>query len=197
MLALGELWPSTVNVKNHNHTALHIHHHTVTAKFYIFCGTAVEVQENLQSFIQQVTGHLNCLKTKQDGLLTPKFTDLYIIPQNNLGWKLHFHMSAAKTWATELHTQGKSAKNNSRVAFHGETLSINLPWVALIRDSASGIDLRERSWRMDTLFQRNNINKNTPVTHIALTSTATKLPQGTDALNPPIQVFQGRNGHQS
>lgn len=68
-------------------------------------------------------------------------------------------------------------------------LSMNLPWVALIRDSASGIDLRESSWRMDTLFQRNNINKNTPVTHIALTSTATKLPRGPDALNPPHPRF--------
>lgn len=89
----------------------------------------------------------------------------YIIPQNNLWWKLHFHMSATKTWAIELHTQGKSARNNSKVAFHGEMLSMSLAWVALIRDSASGIDLREGSWRMDAPFQRNNINKNTPTLH--------------------------------
>lgn len=56
VLALGELRPSAVNVKNHNHTALHIHHHTITGECWIFW-TAVEVQENSEFNHSIPAGH--------------------------------------------------------------------------------------------------------------------------------------------
>lgn len=116
---LRKLWPSAVNMKNHNRTALHIHHQTIKRKMIFW--TPVKVEENFYHSIPAGHRSPRLFKNKAKQFPPP----IHWCAAHTSSHKITYDESCNSTclqqkYETQDYTQGKGAKNNSSAAFHWE-----------------------------------------------------------------------------